>query len=70
MVKKSVGLRPEAYQKLRDLAEEISRKRGVRVTLAQVIEASLELVDRLESMQDENDVEGFDAATADRRIFY
>ena len=70
MVKKSVGLRPEAYQKLRDLAEEISRKRGVRVTLAQVIEASLELVDRLESMEHEDDIEGFDAANRDRRILY
>ena len=70
MVKKSVGLRPVAYQRLKDVTEEISRKRGVKLTMAAVIEAAIELIDRLESMQDENDVAGFDAANSDRRIYY
>ena len=70
MVKKNVGLRPVAYQRLKDVTEEISRKRGVKISMAQVVEAAIELIDRVESMQDENDVAGFDAANSDRRILY
>ena len=66
----AVRLRPVAYQRLVDLTEEISRKRGVKVSKAQVLEAAIELVDRLESMEDENDLDGFDAAHSDRRITY
>ena len=65
-----VKLRPVAHQKLRDLAEEISRKRGVKVTMAQVVEAAIELIDRLEGMDHEGDIAGFDAGNPDRRIFY
>ena len=70
MVKKNVGLRPVAYQRLKDVTEEISRKRGVKITMAAVVEAAVELIDRLESMEDEDDTAGFDAKTSDRRIFY
>ena len=65
-----VRLRPEAYQRLQDLVAEISRKRGVQVSKAKVLEAGLELIDRLESMEHENDLDGFDAANSDRRILY
>ena len=65
-----IKLRPVAHQKLRDLAEEISRKRGVRVSQAEVVEAAIELVDRLEGMDHEGDIAGFDAGNPDRRIFY
>ena len=70
MARHQVGLRPLAFQKLVDLTAEISRKRGTRVTMAQVVEAAVELIDRLESMEHEGDVTGFDAANADRRIIY
>ena len=70
MARKNIALRDVTYQKLRDLAEEISKKRGAKVTMAQVVEASIELIDRLESMEHENDTAGFDAANPDRRIFY
>ena len=70
MARHQVGLSPVAFQKLRDLTEEISRKRGVKISMAQVVVAALELVDRLESMEHEDDFEGFDAKTADRRIYY
>ena len=70
MVKKNVGLRPVAYQRLKEVTEEISRKRGVKITMAAVVEAAIELIDRLESMEHENDMAGFDAGNPDRRIFY
>ena len=50
-----IGLRPVAYQKLRDLTEEISRKRGFKISMAQVVEMAIEHIDRLESMENEND---------------
>ena len=59
MAKHQIALRPAAYQKLCDLQEEISRKRGYKISKAQIIEAALGLVDRLESMEHENDMAGF-----------
>ena len=59
MAKHTIALRPMAYERLRDVTEEISRKRGVRVTMAAVVEAAIELIDRLESMEHENDFASF-----------
>ena len=59
MARNTVALRPAAFQKLTDLTEEISRKRGYKISKAQVIEAALELIDRLESMESEDDVKAF-----------
>ena len=59
MARHTIALRPVAYQKLKDLTEEISRKRGYHISMAQVVEASIEFLDRLESMEDETDVAAF-----------
>ena len=45
-----VRLRPVAYAKLTDLAEEFSAQRGFKVSRSQVVEAAIRTVDRLESV--------------------
>ena len=59
----SVKVNRATYVKLVDLQEEISRKRGYKVSLAQLMEAAVGLIDRLESMEDENDIAAFHGAT-------
>ena len=60
----SVKVNRATYVKLVDLQEEISRKRGYKVSLAQLLEAAVGLIDRLESMEDENDIAAYRGETA------
>ena len=55
----SVKVNRATYVKLVDLQEEISRKRGYKVSLAQLLEAAVGLIDRLESMENEDDIAAF-----------
>ena len=59
----SVKVNRATYVKLVDLQEEISRKRGYKVSLAQLMEAAVGLIDRLESMENEDDIAAFHGAT-------
>ena len=59
MARHTIALRPVAYQKLKDLTEELSKQAGWKLTMAQVVEMAIDTVDRLESMKDENDVAAY-----------
>ena len=66
MARHQIGLRPVAYQKLKDLTEELSKQAGWKLTMAQVVEMAIDTVDRLESMKDENDIAAYRGATEGR----
>ena len=55
----NVKVHRETYVKMLDLQEEISRKRGYKISLAELLTAAVNFIDRLESMQDEYDVASF-----------
>ena len=59
MARHTVALRPVAYQRLKDLTEELSKQAGWKLSMAAVIEMMIDHTDRLESMRDENDVASY-----------
>ena len=59
MARHTIALRPVAYQKLKDLTEELSRQAGWKLSMAQVVEMAIEHIDRLESMKHEGDVASY-----------
>jgi hypothetical protein len=64
MARHTIALRPVAYQKLKDLTEELSKQAGWKLTMAAVVEMAIEHLDRLESMKDENDIASYRGKTA------
>ena len=56
---RNVQLRPVAFEKLNDLQQELSKKYGRHIAYTEIIEAALNLVDRLESMESEDDIAAF-----------
>ena len=66
-----IKLRPVAHQKLRDLAEEISRKRGVKSIAWQRLSRPLSnWLTGWRAWTTKVTIAGFDAGNPDRRIFY
>ena len=63
MSRHTIALRPVAYQRLKDLTEELSKQAGWKLTMAAVVEMAIDHIDRLESMKDENDVAAYRGAT-------
>ena len=59
----AIKVRREVYIRLQDLQEEISQKRGYKVSLAQLVEASVGLIEGLESMESEDDIAAFHGTT-------
>ena len=59
MARHTIALRPVAYQKLKDLTEELSKQAGWKLTMAQVVEMALDHIDRLESMTHEGDIAAY-----------
>ena len=64
MSRHTIALRPVAYQKLKDLTEELSKQAGWKLTMAAVVEMAIDHIDRLESMRDENDIAAYRGETA------
>ena len=54
-----VKLRPVAYQRLCDMQEELTRQTGRAWGKAQIVEAALNILDRVHSMEHENDFAAF-----------
>ena len=59
MARHTIALRPVAYQRLKDLTEELSKQAGWKLTMAQVVEMAIDHIDRLESMKHENDIAAY-----------
>ena len=59
----SVKVKRDVYIRLQDLQGEISHTRGYKVSLAQILEAAVRLMEKLESMEDEDDIPAFRGET-------
>ena len=59
MTRQMIALRPAAYEKLKNLTAELSRQKGYKISMAAVVEAAIDYIERLESMNDEADQVGY-----------